>query len=444
MREIHTALISLGYTILHPNVLCRIRREHEPGISSSLEERKGATFLSPDIILRVKHNEEYSANEDNHTKSSELQGVGELPKCSCIKKEETKKREAAAPQIGQQKMHNVSVTRSDEIATEQEFFHSGEEQISLASRGASQLFFNPTFSIWIKKEDEPFVEDAPSTALPTACPGENLQIVKQEEEFAIDKCKVSEIQDSTQLFSDKENSQETHEIVEDAPFIKEAENATKGEESLLSIVLRRTDTGSYQYSSSCKGLEYTQALTRIAEKKTCYKPKQPLFLAPNKEVLSVHVHTDSHQKIAQATNKPFQCNICEKYFKTLGILNVHIKTHSGVRPHQCTECGRGFRDNWNLKVHQKIHTGETAYKCSVCEKGFIQYATYMKHQRVHTGEKPYSCCYCNKRFTNSSNLLRHHRTHTGEKPYTCMECGKSFSYNTSLTQHKRVHIVPPI
>ncbi|KAG8434328.1 hypothetical protein GDO86_012633 [Hymenochirus boettgeri] len=38
MREIHTTLISLGYAIAHPDILCRIRKDQDPFISS-LEDK---------------------------------------------------------------------------------------------------------------------------------------------------------------------------------------------------------------------------------------------------------------------------------------------------------------------------------------------------------------------------------------------------------------------
>ncbi|CAN2388187.1 hypothetical protein PRIEUP_LOCUS14913 [Pristimantis euphronides] len=74
MRDIHTTLLSLGYTILHPDVLCRIRRDHEPYISSLEEDRQGICFpstsasvLSSDIIFKIKRDEDFCVNEGNLT-----------------------------------------------------------------------------------------------------------------------------------------------------------------------------------------------------------------------------------------------------------------------------------------------------------------------------------------------------------------------------------------
>ncbi|XP_066462854.1 zinc finger protein 566-like isoform X2 [Eleutherodactylus coqui] len=427
MRDIHTTLLSAGYTILHPDVLCRIRRDHEPYISSLEEDHKGLCFpstsasvLTPDIIFRIKHDEDIFSDEADGQHGSIKAELG-FPADALLNEE--------GKSGGIQK-------------EEQKDIHSNEDLTSETSE-ASQLVFNPKFSIWIKQVDE--VSEVTSEVLPAACTDENVTEIKTEMDFTPDSNKS--LQELTETAPDRNTTLENYQIQEKNP---KEEHAGKEEESLLSIVLRRANAGSlyipnYKYSSSCKDVDYSHGVPGMVQKETRYPPKLSFFQSPNSNALlsSFCAHTAPLQHCTHPVDKPFRCRICNKCFKTLGILNVHMKTHSGVRPYQCSECGKSFRDNWNLKVHQKIHTGETPYRCTICDKGFIQYATYMKHQRIHTGEKPYSCCYCDKSFTNSSNLVRHYRTHTGEKPYVCMECGKSFSYNTSLIQHKRIHKVEP-
>ncbi|KAM4703184.1 uncharacterized protein WCC33_011782 [Rhinophrynus dorsalis] len=365
MREIHSTLISLGYTIAHPDVLCRIRKDQDPYISSTEEERKSTCFpststsvLSPDILCKIKYDED----------------------ARCTRK---------------------------------------ESPIDNGSTKCGSVL-SPDILFRIKLD-----EDADCT----------------NEENPLDNS-------STKY---KENASEKPPMcIQKSPTVNKSEPVPK-EESLLSIVLKRANAGSfympsYKYLNNYKSSEYSKGIPRTAGKESFYASNLPNFQTPNSNDIlsSFQANPAGGLQKTHGMDKPYRCNVCEKHFKTVGILNVHMKTHTGVRPYQCNECGKSFRDNWNLKVHQKIHTGETPYKCGICDKGFIQYATYMKHQRIHTGEKPYVCCYCDKSFTNSSNLVRHHRTHTGEKPYICMECGKSFSYNTSLIQHKRVHRVEPV
>ncbi|KAL7049580.1 hypothetical protein ACKWTF_003777 [Chironomus riparius] len=57
------------------------------------------------------------------------------------------------------------------------------------------------------------------------------------------------------------------------------------------------------------------------------------------------------------TEKPFQCNVCEKQFRQLSTLANHMKIHTGEKPFKCHICSREFRQSSTLTNHIKIHTG---------------------------------------------------------------------------------------
>ncbi|CAH2319892.1 zinc finger 583 isoform X3 [Pelobates cultripes] len=422
MREIHSTLISLGYSIAYPDILCRVRKEQDSFISNKEEVRTGASFPSartsapyPDILLRIKQDEDATGASPKSDYSSAAENSMEP---SFPFNEEMK-----------HSVHQSNLKCNKGTST---------PSTTPSTNFSSELVFNPKFSLWIKQEDDEseFAENnQPEVSLEV----DHLRKRNMDVPYIADKSPIPK--DFCGHFSNKENSNKKQLVNAQTKNVSANKpgNSGKVEESLLSIVLKRANTGSlcmpsYKYLNDCKKIDYTG-------KEACLDSKLPSCQASQTKVnLSNFRKTPSDQQAVHGI-KPHRCSICEKYFKTIGILNVHMKTHSGIRPYRCNDCGKSFRDNWNLKVHQKIHTGETPYKCSICDKSFIQYATYMKHQRIHTGEKPYTCCYCDKRFTNSSNLVRHHRTHTGEKPYVCVECDKSFSYNTSLIQHKKIHSI---
>ncbi len=80
----------------------------------------------------------------------------------------------------------------------------------------------------------------------------------------------------------------------------------------------------------------------------------------------------------------------------------------------------------------RTHTEEKPYKCDVCNKYFNVSSALTTHMRNHTGEKPYQCLVCDKCFKQSGHVTAHMRTHRGEKPYECKDCHKRFPHASSV------------
>ncbi|XP_063297996.1 zinc finger protein 12-like isoform X8 [Pelobates fuscus] len=112
-------------------------------------------------------------------------------------------------------------------------------------------------------------------------------------------------------------------------------------------------------------------------------------------------------------DRPYQCNECSKTFSDLARFLRHQIGHAGGRPYHCHHCVKTFRQPYELMVHQRVHTGEKPYHCTVCGKKFIKNSILKVHQRIHTGERPYKCTLCSKTFVQSHHLKTHQKTHTG-------------------------------
>lgn len=148
-----------------------------------------------------------------------------------------------------------------------------------------------------------------------------------------------------------------------------------------------------------------------------------------------------HEK-THMTEKPFNCDICQKNFSRKMGLITHLKTHLGLKEFECKYCGKLFTQNGNLKIHERIHTSNHPYKCSHCSKAFAQKGHMHLHVRTnHTHEKPFQCPQCTWRCTDKQSLNVHIRMHEGVR-YACSLCDQSFSRKLTLKDHqKRYHIV---
>lgn len=98
-----------------------------------------------------------------------------------------------------------------------------------------------------------------------------------------------------------------------------------------------------------------------------------------------------------------KCDICNEFFKTKKMLNLHLKIHNPKKEtefrskeSECPECGKKLNQS-SLVMHRKIHENNPKFACTQCDKKFVQKVNFIHHSAfAHTQDRPHACEYCDK------------------------------------------------
>ncbi|XP_078510904.1 uncharacterized protein LOC144770337 isoform X1 [Lissotriton helveticus] len=419
MEEIHGALISLGYAIVNPEIVFRIKDvegpcsllqqpQKGPHCKSSDCTPAGYSQINPDLLLRVtKKKESYgrscvSPEEKNCNDSSTGHPVVEHPTPIKLKQEEELYRKTRQDNRKVENRNNSITTHpvvtsvySLRVKQEEEAFCTDflpfERSKIVNSPITHNLHHIPDVTVQIAHEKSDCqnlsrsrVALASKNALTTRdFPGNSII---EEDGFlellrAAGKAKATLFQEHNVGFIRKELNLNTKDP--DKMWLVQSKSADCGIKKLINPICHVNDHAH-----------------RISHNK-CGK------MAPDQSMVLPY-----HISLREATpENTVHCG--NNLSKMSGVTTLH---HCRERRYQCSECKKCFWAKSSLVEHMRIHTGERPYKCSFCERCFIQISSLIVHQRTHNGERPYKCPACEKSFTCSSNLLRHRRTHTVPSP----------------------------
>ncbi|XP_078510907.1 uncharacterized protein LOC144770337 isoform X3 [Lissotriton helveticus] len=408
MEEIHGALISLGYAIVNPEIVFRIKDvegpcsllqqpQKGPHCKSSDCTPAGYSQINPDLLLRVtKKKESYgrscvSPEEKNCNDSSTGHPVVEHPTPIKLKQEEELYRKTRQDN---RKVEN----RNNSITT--------------------HPVVTSVYSLRVKQEEEAFCTDflpferskivnSPITHNLHHIPDVTVQIAHEKSDcqnLSRSRVALASKNALTSLWSANRIVEEDELLESCPPQNHDLGHQIKGQISIKREI-ENTEAGQYKFYDCERNLhEWIEPSIQI---KT-HLQDNPLV----RRVCMNKGRIQSNLPVYRRTHRSDKCADCTKSFDEESQL-MHRKIHLGGRDYQCNECTKFFKNKYSLLKHWRIHTGEKPYKCSQCERCFTQDSSLIVHQRTHNGERPYKCPECEKSFTCSSNLIRHRRTHSG-------------------------------
>ena len=165
-------------------------------------------------------------------------------------------------------------------------------------------------------------------------------------------------------------------------------------------------------------------------------------------IASSQLKQHSYIRHSVERQKTLKCDICDFCTDTTSSIRTHRKIHfPAVKTFDCDKCNKVFRTRSRLSRHQiSLHdeSAEKKFKCEQCDRPFLEKYNMMKHiDLVHNKVKRFFCKECGKGLYKRCDLLHHivvKHPDTTQPPqeWKCVECKKTYPHSRALKHHTRV------
>lgn len=141
------------------------------------------------------------------------------------------------------------------------------------------------------------------------------------------------------------------------------------------------------------------------------------------------------------TKFDLRCHQCKFVFRDHTSLDLHVKKQHSERPFQCDKCERSYTQKNNLNRHkQNHHENPGSFICGICDKAFNRKDLLDRHMGRHTENRGVQCSECEKRFKTKSGLNAHvNGVHRNKRQYVCDVCGFRTKWNSAYLEHCKLH-----
>lgn len=147
--------------------------------------------------------------------------------------------------------------------------------------------------------------------------------------------------------------------------------------------------------------------------------------------------------VGNENKKGEKCPICQRVFKSKCNLSQHMQVHNPKKEgcYPCAKCSKILPSIRALEIHARTHSGVKPFTCEECGTSFGHKVHLRRHMNKHLGNKPFTCPICDKKFYRNDHLKRHFVSIHSKEVLSCEICGKEFKRNYDYKKHKQQHLM---